>query len=123
MRQIVWILREMTKPNIPDDARKDMAAGILLALQAIRDTIEQAATAWEKRDYWVKADHFRMDWRWVDKSITDLTQALQTEDWGQCALTAAMLAQKMQTVEMPKRLPAEPPWLGAWQKFRAKERS
>jgi hypothetical protein len=123
MRQIVWILREMTKPNIPEAARKDMAAGILLALRAMQDTIEQAASAWEKRDYWVKADHFRMEWRWVEKAESDFKAGLLAEDWGACAGAAAMMAQKMHAVEMPKRLPAIPPWQGAWQRFKDKERS
>jgi hypothetical protein len=121
MRQIVWIIREMTKSNIPETARKDMAAGIVLALRAIQDTIEQAATAWEKRDYWVKADHFRMDWRWVIKAEADLHSALVKEDWGACAGVAVFLAQKMSTIEMPKRIPAIPPWQDAWRRFLEKE--
>jgi hypothetical protein len=122
MRQIVWILREMMQPRIADDQRKDMAAGMLLALRAIQETIEQAASAWEKRDYWVKADHFRMDWRWVEKAEADLRKALLAEDWGACAAVAALLAQKMSAVEMPKRVPAEPPWRGAWQRWIQKEK-
>jgi hypothetical protein len=120
MRDIAWTLREMTRPNIPEADRKDMAAGILFALRTIQETIEQAAVAWEKRDYWLKADHFRMDWRWVEQSEKALQQALQDEDWSACADVAAGLVGRMGGVELPKRMPEIPPWKNAWKRISEK---
>jgi hypothetical protein len=117
LREIAWTLREMTRPNIPEATRKDMAACILLSLRSIQETIEQAAGAWEKRDYWVKADHFRMEWRWVEQSEKDLHKALLVEDWGGCAAVAAGLAGRVSGVELPKRLPENPPWINAWKRI------
>jgi hypothetical protein len=120
LRQIAWILREMMSPNIPEMARRDMAAGILFSLRTIQGTIEQAALAWEKRDYWVKADRFRMDWRWVEQTEKDWSAALQREDWGACAAAAARMAGKVSGVELPKRKPAVPPWQNAWRQLKEK---
>ncbi|MBC8503858.1 MAG: hypothetical protein ISR58_17350 [Anaerolineales bacterium] len=60
-KAVALALREMMKSPEHDDNMRDMAAFIALSLEAISETIETTVTAWEKRDYWVKADRFRMN--------------------------------------------------------------
>ena len=38
---------------------------MVLALEEIAVSIDVSVQAWEKRDYWVKADRFRMEWEWA----------------------------------------------------------
>ncbi|HKI53793.1 MAG TPA: hypothetical protein VJ987_06685, partial [Anaerolineales bacterium] len=65
---IVIAIRELAKQNEVTTESKDLAAFIALALQTIADGIDESVAAWEKRDYWVKADRFRMEWRWAGQS-------------------------------------------------------
>jgi hypothetical protein len=44
---------------------RDRLAFLLEQLQSVADSVEQTATAWEERGYWVKADQFRQSWSWV----------------------------------------------------------
>lgn len=96
--------------------RLDIAAFILANLRNIAVTIDQAATAWEKRDYWVKADQFRMQWKWVERISSSLEQLIRSRNWEKMAELVAELAGKISLVEPPKRIPNPPPWEGAWEK-------
>ncbi len=64
-RGIVAALRELMKQKEPDAHSYDLVAFIGLSLVAIDANVEQSVKAWEKRDYWVKADRFRMEWSWA----------------------------------------------------------
>jgi len=56
----------------------EIAASLVISLQEIRDSVNQTAEAWEKRDYWVKADAFRRQWNWIEKNLAGLTESLQS---------------------------------------------
>lgn len=45
---------------------RDCLAYILLALGYLEDSINETVNAWEKRNYWLKADRFRGEWDWVE---------------------------------------------------------
>ena len=64
-KAIVIAIRELAKQSEPDMEARDLAAFISLALQTIAEGIDVSVAAWEKRDYWIKADHFRMEWAWA----------------------------------------------------------
>ncbi len=66
-KSIVLCIRELAKQSDVTAETKDQAAYIALALQAIADGIDVSVAAWEKRDYWVKADKFRMEWMWAGR--------------------------------------------------------
>ena len=53
------------KQKEPDAHSYDLVAFIALALLEIDANIEKTVAPWEKRDYWVKADRFRMQWGWA----------------------------------------------------------
>jgi hypothetical protein len=94
-----------------------MAAFIALALIAISKSIENSVAAWEKRDYWVKADRFRMDWAWTGKLGINLSQAVREENWNNVALLAAQVGQKLSRVTVPLHHRLGKPWVGAWNKL------
>ncbi|VAW43120.1 hypothetical protein MNBD_CHLOROFLEXI01-1435 [hydrothermal vent metagenome] len=80
-RSIAEMLRKlMQKPEIDAEA-KDMAAMITLLLWEIADGVEQSAQAWEKRDYWMKAERFMRDWEWSPKIGADLEDVIRNEAW------------------------------------------
>ena len=83
MKSIALTLRELaTRTNINDETR-NMVAFICLCLSVIDSTIQDSVSAWEKRGYWVKADHFRLDWGWVSIKGNVLKEAILSEDWNE----------------------------------------
>lgn len=116
-RAVVLAIRELMKQPEPNAEAHDLAAFIVLALEEIAGTIDISVQAWEKRDYWVKADRFRMDWDWSGTLARELRSALQDENWGRIAEIAARVAQKLGKITIPQRNRIGTPWVGAYQKF------
>jgi hypothetical protein len=117
LRSVVLALRELMRQTETTALTRDLAAYIVLALEAINQTIESSVTAWEKRDYWLKADRFRMEWAWAGRLSKNMKQALLAEDWPMVAMTAAQVAEKVKDVDLPKRNTLGEPWHGAMQKL------
>lgn len=118
VRSVVLALRELMQQQATDQKTQDLAAYIALALQAIDETVEVSVAAWEKRDYWLKADRFRMEWAWAGRLGENMRQAVLSEDWLRVAQTAAAVAEKVQSVAVPKRHGLGEPWHGAWERLR-----
>lgn len=121
-RSVVLALRELMRQAQPDEASRDLAAYIALALEQVSQTVEESVAAWEKKGYWVKADRFRMDWAWSGRLAETLRKALFADDWGTIAMTAAQIAQKLMGVDVPVRNKIGSPWVGAWAKIQPKQR-
>lgn len=121
-RAVVLALRELMRKSEVDEQTRDLAAFIYLALRSIYATIDSSVTAWEKRGYWLKADRFRMEWSWSESLSQALLKALQAEDWGGVALTAAQVFQKLKDVEVPQRHRLGEPWVGAWKQLESEKR-
>jgi len=117
-RSVVLALRELTYQSEPNNQACDLIAFIAIVLELIYNTIDTTVTAWEKRDYWVKADRFRMEWAWTKKYGETMRQALQAEDWATIAQTAAQIAQKLNHVVVPLHHRLGTPWVGAWEVFK-----
>jgi len=116
-KAIVITIRELTKQSEPNDATRDMAAFIALALQTIADGIDVSVAAWEKRDYWVKADRFRMEWAWAGQIGEKMKIAVLEDDWASVAMLSAQIAQKLHKVKVSERHRMGTPWVGAWEEL------
>jgi hypothetical protein len=117
VKGIVIATRELMKQTEPDSHSYDLVAFISLALGEISSNIDVSVAAWEKRGYWVKADHFRMEWAWSAKASEDLRKALLKGDWGLIALTVASTAQKFSTIKVSEKNRLGKPWEGAWNRI------
>jgi hypothetical protein len=117
MRAVVLALRELIRQQRPDLATKDLAAFLALALENIYVTVDQSVAAWEKRDYWLKADRYRMEWDWSRQLGSEMRNAVIGEDWLAIAKTAAALTNRVSTVKVPQRHNMGTPWIGAYQKL------
>ena len=120
-KTIILAIRNLMKKREPDPESLDLAAYIVLALENIAESVDSAATAWEKRDYWLKADRFRMEWAWAGKLGQALRVALLADDWGQVALVSAQVGEKLKNIEVPQRHKLGTPWVGAWERLTAKK--
>jgi hypothetical protein len=118
-RAIVAALRELMKQKEPDAHSYDLVAFIGLSLIAIDTNIEQTVAPWEKRDYWVKADRFRMEWGWAGQFGREILIALKAGDWPNIALCSAKIGQKLSNVKVTERSRIGTPWIGAWDKYKA----
>lgn len=118
-RSVVLALRELMRQQEPNKKTRDLAAYISLALEEISETVETTVTAWEKRDYWLKADRFRMDWAWTGKLSHALRVAIQSDNWVQVASLAAQVGERLKDIELPVRHRLGEPWQGAWEKLQS----
>ena len=114
-KSIVLCIRELAKQSDVTAETKDQAAYIALALQAIADGIDVSVAAWEKRDYWVKADKFRMEWMWAGQVAAKMKTAVLTDDWATIAMLMPQIAQRFNKVEVSDNHRLGKPWTSAYQ--------
>lgn len=111
---IVLCIRELAKQAAVTPEAKDLAAYIALALQAIADGIDVSVAAWEKRDYWVKADKFRMEWMWAGLAAEKMKTAVLTDDWAAVAILMPQIASRFSNVIVSDNHRLGKPWAGAY---------
>ena len=114
-KSIVLCIRELAKQSDVTAETKDQAAYIALALQAIADGIDVSVAAWEKRDYWVKADKFRMEWVWAGQVAAKMKTAVLTDDWATIAMLMPQIAQRFNKIEVSDNHRLGKPWTSAYQ--------
>ena len=112
-KAVMITIRELAAKKQIDDEARDMAAFLSLALNAIYNTVDESVKAWEKRDYWMKADQFRMQWAWSQASAQKVREAVLLNDWGELAVLMPEIAAKLNTVKLPKSNTVGKPWTGA----------
>ncbi len=123
MQMLAQTLRALATKTEPDAEARDMVAFLILTLHEIAHTVDTTTTAWEKRDYWLKADQFRLEWAWVNRTAQALEQALAANDWDAIRTALGALAPHLADVSLPKRPRwGNTPWraaYAAWQARRA----
>ncbi len=80
-RTIAEMLRHIVERGAIDDTVKDMAATIVTCLVEIDAGVLVTIAAWEKRDYWMKAERFQRDWAWAKESAANMDDVLRHEAW------------------------------------------
>jgi len=114
MKSIALTLRELaTRTNINDETR-DMVAFICLCLSVIDSTIQDSVSAWEKRGYWVKADHFRLDWEWVSIKGNVLKEAILSEDWNEIRSILPYLINQCRQIKISSSKKKTALWQGSY---------
>ena len=116
-KAIVITIRELARQTDPDKEARDQAAFIALALQTISDGIDVSVAAWEKRNYWVKADRFRMEWAWAGQLGKKMKEAVIEDDWMSVAMVSAQIGEKLHKVKVSERHRMGQPWVGAYKKL------
>ena len=113
-RAIAEVLRRLSSKPTLDAESKDMLAFIALALREIAEGIDQSATAWEKRDYYLKADQFRREWEWAEPAATRLRTALCEERWNDVLAELAQLAPRFSDVRIKQLTRPASLWHGCY---------
>jgi len=114
VKTAVRALRELAGHKRVNDETRDLVAFLVLAFKQVDDTIDETCKAWEKRDYWIKADQFRQQWAWTTPAAEKLEQAVMENKWQLIPEVVPELARRLSNVTPPKRVTVEKPWQGAY---------
>ena len=118
-RAIAEILRHLsTKPAIDAEA-KVMLAFIVFGLRTMDQSIDQSATAWEKRDYYIKADQLRREWLWLPGSAQRIEEILRSDDYRTAPIELAGLAARFSDIRVTTFTKSPVLWQGAYKKLLA----
>ena len=116
-RTIAEALRRLSQKPGLDDEVKDLTALIVFCLHRIADTVEQTTEAWDKRNYYLKADRFREGWRWVEPMTDELSAIIYEERWNQLPETLVQLMPHFSDITIKKLTRKPTLWKGAYDKF------
>jgi hypothetical protein len=118
MKAVTLSLRELAGRKQIDDPTRDLVAFLALALNEIHATIDVTCLAWEKRDYWLKADQFRREWGWAGRTAEKLERVVLGDDWQNLPVLMVDLSKHLEKVNLPKRNTLGTPWVGAYAKLK-----
>ena len=118
-RTIAEILRRLMEKKAIDAEAKDMMSFIVFGLRTMDQSIDSSASAWEKRDYYVKADQFRREWLWLPDTANRIDVMIRSNDWATLRLELAGLASRFSDVRISTFTKSPALWQGAYQKLLA----
>lgn len=116
-RTIAEALRLLGQKGAIDDEARDLAALIVFSLRQIAQGVDMSAKAWEKRDYYMKADRFRLEWEWVDSLANQLERVLLAGRWNDLPLVLARLLPHFSDVKLTKMTRTAHLWDGCYQRL------
>ncbi len=118
-RTIAEILRRLMEKKAIDADAKDMFAFIVYGLRSMDQSIDSSASAWEKRDYYVKADQLRREWLWLPDTANRLDVMIRSGDWATLPIELAGLASRFSDVRISTLTKSPALWQGAYKKLLA----
>jgi hypothetical protein len=116
-RTIAEALNRLMAKRALDAEAKDLSALIVFALRAIHAGVEQSAAVWDKRHYYIKADHLRADYDWVARYEQRLTKLIRVGDWPRVPVVLAELAPRFADVSVAKLTRGPELWAGAYRRL------
>jgi hypothetical protein len=103
--------------DLPIDEIRDRAAFIYFSLIAIDRSINITVTAWERRDFWVKADKFRLEWSWAEKFATRLKEDIESAYWTHINKLFQEIQSQLVGITLAPHNRLGSPWFGAWDQY------
>ena len=116
-RTIAEALRRLATKRTFDRESEDLAALIVFSLRRLEEGVDQTATAWEKRDYYLKADRFRMQWEWLEDTTYALESVLLLGQWDKMPEIMAGLFPRFADITVSKYTRSSDLWEGAYQRL------
>jgi len=117
VRTLAEMLRRLASKGEVDDEARDMLAAAVSFLREIDAGVDVSAGAWEKRDYWLKADRFRREWEWTAKIAAHLETTLRQEAWDQLPAVMIELHRHLADVKIAKMTRKPELWAGAYDRL------
>ena len=116
-RTIAEALRLLGQKQAIDDEARDLAALIVYSLRGIEQGVDTSAAAWEKRDYYMKADRFRLQWAWVEPMARQLEVVLVRERWNDLPTVLALLLPRFSDIKLTKMTRTPNLWAGCYDRL------
>lgn len=123
MRTIAEILRRMGQKQGIDDEVKDMTAMIVYCLREIDQTIEESVTAWEKRNYWKKADDFQQKWWWASQLAPQFEKVVLEQQWENLPVLMVKLVPYFAEIQVNKMMRTDAAWNGCYDRLISEKRA
>ncbi len=98
----------------------DISSYIALLLEQIETSVQETCLAWERRDYWVKADQFRAEWKWVGELKKQLVDAVQNMDHQQIGEVLEKLQKNQKIYESTIKSKKGIEYVGSYTHFKKK---
>jgi hypothetical protein len=117
MRTAAELLRHLSQKTTLDEEVKDMAAMLVFCLRDIDDGIEASAQAWEKRDYWIKAEQLRQRWAWTGNASARLENTIRGDMWEALPAVIASLFEHFADIKITKFTRDSDEWVGAYERL------
>jgi hypothetical protein len=117
MRTAAEVIRLLSQKSELDDEARDMSALLVYCLHQIDSGIDDSALAWEKRDYWVKAEQFRARWAWAGNAASELEHIVRSEAWDQLPAVIAGLLPHFTEIKIVKLTRNPILWQGAYERL------
>ncbi|MBK8027894.1 MAG: hypothetical protein IPK19_42595 [Chloroflexi bacterium] len=117
LRTIAELLRRLSQKSEIDDDAKDMAAHLVVCLRDIDAGIDSSAAAWEKRDYWMKADELRMRWAWAGSMAAQIQQMVLEGHWQDLPTMMVKLMPRVSDIDVNKLTRKESTWRGSYSRL------
>jgi hypothetical protein len=116
-KAVQYLCQQLSEHAVWDAPTVERAAYVVLCLREIGQTVEVTVAAWEKRDFWVKAEKFRQEWGWAARRGSALQKALLTNDWAAARVQVLGILQQLSTSQLPKRDPVGTAWMDSLAKL------
>jgi hypothetical protein len=117
MRTGAELLRRLSQKTTVDHEAHDMVAQLVYCLREIEEGIDQSARAWEKRDYWMKAEEFRQRWYWVGDMADQLQSLIFNDEWDRLPAMMIKLLPYFSEIKVNKYMRKEGSWAGCYQRL------
>ncbi|MFN8484191.1 MAG: hypothetical protein U0768_14230 [Anaerolineae bacterium] len=117
-RTIAEALRLLGQKQAIDDEARDLAALIVYSLRGIEQGVDTSAAAWEKRDYYMKADRFRLQWAWVEPMARQLEVVLVRGRWNDLPTVLALLLPRFSDIKLTRMTRTPDVWAGCYDRLR-----
>ena len=122
MRTAAELLHQLSQKDDVDADARDMAAQVVLSLRAIEEGIDSSADAWEKRDYWVKAEQLRRRWMWAGQYAGRLEAVICQDQWQRLPDVLVELFPKFADIKIARLTRESDAWSGAYERLLAEQR-
>ena len=116
-RTIAEAVRRLSRKSNLDAEAKDLTAAIVYSLLEMADSIDRTTEAWEKRDYYMKAERFREQWRWLEPMTDELSAVIYEGKWHELPKILAGLAPHFADIRVRKLTRDPRVWQGAYARF------
>lgn len=114
MRTCAELLRRLSQKSQVDSDSKNMLAMLVFCLREIDSGIEESSKAWEKRDYWMKAEEFRRKWSWSGRIADELAALIFDERWHELPAIMLKMLPYFAEFKITKFTRAETLWSNAY---------